>query len=658
MKPWLSFTLILTLAACNLGNPSPQPAPPAQPEPIASAPVAVSSPPGFEPQKGAISFVINVHDWVNSDDSAHTLLHLIDLFEKYHLRGDFYFTAPVVEKYVNEHPELIERLKSSAMTISYHVRPPHPLYSGFDSRLQGLDDASLYQTLMDYETYALDLTTGDLDRSRAGGYSYVAQVFGTKPVTASAPNNDRRIKDASERVFAALGAQMTILYHEQGTDLDEPFQYTNGLLVRPSDFSITRIPGSENFWWNFMSGPRAAEYNPVQLLKTQLAAWEAPRAPLITALIHENNFSRSGPESWTPFYFADKDKSNPLQPPYNLNAPDSSKVRSAADQQAIWAAYEGLLAFAAENLNVVTSADLVEIAKSTHPPAAKSSDPPATPPAVITRFNPAKLGSTDKDVTYCRMDGVTLQMDVYYPPSASEPWPLVVYVHGGGWQSGDKNEGAGYREVAGLQNEGFLVVSINYRLAPQAKFPAQIQDVKCAIRYFRAQASTYNLNSSKIGVWGGSAGGHLVSLLGTSDSSAGWDVGEYLDQSSRVQAVVDMFGPADLTRSFAGLGSQLQKDVFGAASPTDPILAAASPITYVSPDDPPFLILQGEQDDLVPVEQSQSLYDSLQAASVGCELVFVQNAGHGFRQVGSQPINPTRQALSQKIIAFFRAQLK
>jgi hypothetical protein len=85
------------------------------------------------------------------------------------VRGDFYLTAPVVESYIRERPDVIERLKNSQMTISYHVRPPHPLYSGFDQRLQGLNDAQLYQTLLDYETYALDLSTGDLDRSRPGG---------------------------------------------------------------------------------------------------------------------------------------------------------------------------------------------------------------------------------------------------------------------------------------------------------------------------------------------------------------------------------------------------------------------------------------------------------------------------------------------------------
>ena len=368
MKYFLSMVLILVLVACSLPAAGTKPTHEADlkksdAEEINSGDLPASAADSSPVDSGAITFVINVHDWVNSEDSAATLLRLVDIFEKYIVRGDFYFTAEVVEAYVRQHPEVIARLKDSHMTISYHVRPPHPLYTGFDNRLKGLDDAALYHTLMDYETYALDLTTGELDRSRPGGYLYVAQVFGTKPVAAAAPNVDRRIKATAQRVYAALGAGVTILYHEEGTDLDRPFVYSNGLLIRPSDFSITRVPGSDNFWWNFMSSSRAAEYDPVRLLQSELAGWQADRPPLITALIHENNFYRFGPESWTPFYFKDGDKSVPLAPPYNLNAPDISKPRTKSDQEAIWSAYGRLVAFAAAHLKVVTSADLLLMAK-------------------------------------------------------------------------------------------------------------------------------------------------------------------------------------------------------------------------------------------------------------------------------------------------------
>ncbi|MEW5872809.1 MAG: PT domain-containing protein [Chloroflexota bacterium] len=334
------------------------------------SPTAQPIPPSVS-SAGYMTFVINVHDWVHSGESADTLLALVDLFERYGVRGDFYFTAPVVEAYAKERPDLIERLKNSDMTISYHVRPPHPLYSGFDQRLKDLDDASLRQAILDYETYGLDLATGDLDRSRPSGYTYVAQVFGRKPVVASAPGSDPRIRRTALAVYAELGAQMMVQYHEEGTDPLKPFVYNQGLLVRPSDFSITRatrVDGSDNFWWNFMSAPDAERYNPTRMLQEALADWQQAgnaRAPFITALIHENNFYRSGPEGWTSIYYSleKNKKSEPLAPPYNLDAPDPSRLRRAADQQATWAAYEELVAYAAAHLNVVTSLDILQLAQ-------------------------------------------------------------------------------------------------------------------------------------------------------------------------------------------------------------------------------------------------------------------------------------------------------
>ena len=160
-------------------------------------------------------------------------------------------------------------------------------------------------------------------------------------------------------------------------------------------------------------------------------------------------------------------------------------------------------------------------------------------------LDPAKLGTAERNVTYCTMNDLPQKMDIYYPASGG-PWPVIMYVHGGSWYQGDKAEGEGWR---GLNEQGFLVVSVNYRLGDyQTKFPAMIEDVKCAVRYLRAHASDYNIDPDHIGAIGASAGGHLVALLGTADESAGWDVGKYLEQSSRVQAVISLAGIADFTR--------------------------------------------------------------------------------------------------------------
>jgi len=251
------------------------------------------------------------------------------------------------------------------------------------------------------------------------------------------------------------------------------------------------------------------------------------------------------------------------------------------------------------------------------------------------------------------MEGVELKMDLYYPASADGPLPVTVYVHVGGWTKGDKRDGAGALEIPALQEAGFLVAAVNYRLAPQYRFPAMIEDVKCAIRSLRAHAGEYNLDPNRIGVWGGSAGGHLVSLLGTTDASAGFDVGEYLEYSSRVQAVVSMFGPTDLTVAFEGNPTTKANDViFGDYDP-----ALASPITYVTADDPPFLFPHGEKDSLVPIEQSQRLLAALQAVGVPAELVPVVNANHSFKPDGGQ-ISPSRSEITQEVVRLFDEVLK
>lgn len=276
--------------------------------------------------------------------------------------------------------------------------------------------------------------------------------------------------------------------------------------------------------------------------------------------------------------------------------------------------------------------------------------PTLTTPAGRSRA----VGETKLDVTYCTADGVALKMDLFFPVNAKTPTPAAVYVHGGGWTGGDKGGGAGMVDMQELVRRGYLGVSINYRLAPDYQFPAQIEDVKCAIRHLRANAQTYNLNPDKIVAWGGSAGGHLVALLGTSDATAGLEGdGGYPGVSSRVAAVVDLFGPADLSRMLgAAAGLETARKVFDARGANDPVLVQASPVTYISRDDPPFLILHGEKDAVVPLKQSEILVEKLKETGIPASLVVVKNAGHGFTPSGGA-INPSRAALTQMIADFF-----
>jgi len=264
-------------------------------------------------------------------------------------------------------------------------------------------------------------------------------------------------------------------------------------------------------------------------------------------------------------------------------------------------------------------------------------------------------GKVFRDVVYRTVNGVAVKMDIYYPEEiCADSLAVAVYIHGGGWTGGDKATGEGMVDARTLLTHGFVVVSINYRLAPTYRFPAQIEDVKCAIRYLHANAERYHLDPERIGVFGSSAGGHLAALLGVADETAGFDKGEYLDQSSRVRAVVDMFGPTNLTlRTSDPDHRRLIQQVFGSVE----ILKLASPVAHVSKDDPPFLILHGDKDPVVPLNQSTQLYERLKTAGVPVTLVVVKNAGHGFTPVGGQ-ISPTRLELTQMILDFFEKHLR
>jgi acetyl esterase/lipase len=269
------------------------------------------------------------------------------------------------------------------------------------------------------------------------------------------------------------------------------------------------------------------------------------------------------------------------------------------------------------------------------------------------------LSFVQKDVTYCTMKGVPLLADIYFPQNVSGPTPLLIFMHGGGFRQGNKDGSAGFIEVPALLNAGFMVISVNYRLAPDYLMPAMIEDVKCAVRSFRAHASELNIDPNMIGVWGSSAGGHLAAMLGTSGDVARFDVGEYLDVSSRVQAAVDMFGPADFLtmpaqKSHTG-EETLNEVVFGTIDRSLPIFAAASPVTYISADDPPILILHGDADTSIPLSQSQDFYDKLKAAGVDATLVVVKGGEHGLRTVGEWP---TEEMITQIIVNFFILKLK
>lgn len=244
----------------------------------------------------------------------------------------------------------------------------------------------------------------------------------------------------------------------------------------------------------------------------------------------------------------------------------------------------------------------------------------------------AKKINVERNVEYGRAGDRPLTLDLYRPKRKSEePLPVIVFVHGGAWMSGDKSMAAS--RLAAFAAEGnYVCVSVGYRLSGEAIWPAQIHDCKAAIRWLRANAQKYNLAPEKIGVWGSSAGGHLVSMLGTSGEvkELEGNCGS-ADQSSRVTCVVDFCGPSDFSAitSFPRAAGPVVQLLGGAMADIEEKAIAASPVTYVSKDDPPFLIVHGTDDNTVSIRQAEILYEALQKAGVDAVFVKIEGGGHG-----------------------------
>lgn len=239
---------------------------------------------------------------------------------------------------------------------------------------------------------------------------------------------------------------------------------------------------------------------------------------------------------------------------------------------------------------------------------------------------PARNIKITRDVEYGRAGDRSLKLDIYQPNKpSSELLPVIVWIHGGGWRGGNKSSGGRIRPF--VQSGKYVGVSVGYRLSGEAKWPAQIHDCKAAIRWVRANASKYGIDKDRIGLWGSSAGGHLVSLLGTSS-----DIKELEgkngspDATTNVKCVVDYCGPTDLTVFKHGALDQLFGKPFKERQAE---AKAASPANYVTKDDPPILIVHGTKDNVVPISQAQLFYDKLKKAGVDVTFVKMENGGHG-----------------------------
>lgn len=268
-----------------------------------------------------------------------------------------------------------------------------------------------------------------------------------------------------------------------------------------------------------------------------------------------------------------------------------------------------------------------------------------------------------RDVIYQQLPGYTPQVVDIYVPREPGPHPLVLYIHGGGWQGGHTRHSgalANFPEaLATLAAEGFVVASLEYRLSAEAQYPAQLQDAKAALRFLRDNAAQYRVDPARIGVWGGSAGGHLAALTALTCGDTALDPAAAGDPC--VSAAVTWYGVFDFAAQTAnrpGGTDQAAERLLGCEGrcPSDRF-AAASPVTYIDANDPAFLLVHGEEDQVVHIDQSRLAEQRLRAAGVPVEAIYIPHVDHSF--IGRTP-DETREATLRATNAtfdFFHARL-
>ena len=307
--------------------------------------------------------------------------------------------------------------------------------------------------------------------------------------------------------------------------------------------------------------------------------------------------------------------------------------------------------------------------------------PPAPVPPLPQSFAPQKVDyPAGVTATFAQVYGNLrgfrpLTLDLYQPPARTGGLPLLVFVHGGGWNGGDTRHAASFtdfpRELADLAARGYVVASVSYRLSGEARFPAAVQDIKAAIRWLRGHSTDLGIDPTRVAVWGDAAGGQLAALVGVTCGVSPFEP-DAKDNgalpSDCVQAVIDWGGTTDL-QGLAGATPAGAKaagfqpppesdagDFLGCEPARCPPMVArlASPMTYISATSPPFLIQHGGADSEIPPSQSQKLYDALRQANVPAELTIYPGTGHNFTRDGRAD-TAALQAAREKLAAFLAA---
>ena len=279
---------------------------------------------------------------------------------------------------------------------------------------------------------------------------------------------------------------------------------------------------------------------------------------------------------------------------------------------------------------------------------------PAALICAITLSVGSAQAAASLDIEYARVGDQVLKLDLHTPQAASPP--LIVYVHGGAWRAGSKSD----VPVARLLDLGFAIASVDYRLSTQAEFPAQIHDIKAAVRFLRAKADLFHIDAKRIAIIGSSAGGHLAALVGVTNGHEALEgkVGEHLSQSSDVQCIISLYGASNLqtilTQSTEfGLKMRVPalQLLLGSQPAEKPDLARlASPVVHLDKNDPPLLLIHGDADPQMPPEQSQEFAKAYEAAGLSVEFITIKGGKHG----GAEFYDDVRTQLMGR---FLRAQL-
>ena len=276
-------------------------------------------------------------------------------------------------------------------------------------------------------------------------------------------------------------------------------------------------------------------------------------------------------------------------------------------------------------------------------PAAVAQKPPAVPDGV----------AFEAGVEYANPDGQHLQLDIARPKAGDGPFPAVICIHGGGFRAGKRE---GYDGLCiKLAQQGYVAMTVTYRLAPKYPFPAAVHDTKAAVRWARANAAKYKIDPDRIGVTGGSAGGHLAQFLAVTEGVKEFEGdGGNPDQSSRVACVVNVYGPSDFTKSYGksvDAAEVLPLWLGGNLETAKKTHVRASPLNWVTPNAAPTLCIHGTEDKYVAHEQAVWLRDRLKAAGVEAELLTLEGAGHGFK-------GKDAETAEKALVAFFDKHLK